>query len=142
VDALDGDVQSAGWSPDGQRIVVTSAGADGKCCVLTIITPSANIAAPPPSASAAIDAANARFLALAFFNGSGAHGPDAVVDQVSVQSVSFGTDTKTGRPAWLVQVSGTVTEPGSGGSKGSTYLSTMVLGVDAQTGDIDILAQG
>ena len=61
---------------------------------------------------------------------------------MSVQYVSLGTDSKTGRPAWLVQVSGTVTEPGSGGSKGPTYLSTMVLGVDAQTGDVDILAQG
>ena len=135
--ALDGDVQSAGWDPDGQRITVTSAGA------LTIITPSAGSPAPSPSASSwAIDAANARFLALVFFNGPTAHGTDAVVDGVNVQSVSLGTDTKTGRPAWIVQVSGTVTEPGGGATKGSTYLSAMVLAVDAQTGEVEILAQG
>lgn len=135
---VDGDVESAGWSPDGQRIAVTSAGA------LTIITPSTGSPAPSPSASSswAIDAANARFIALAFFNGPSAHGTDAVVDGVSVQSVSFGTDTQTGRPAWIVHISGTVTEPGSGGSKGSTYLSAMVLAVDAQTGEVEILAQG
>lgn len=85
-----------------------------------------------------IDQARATTLAREFF--ATAHGDGATVSNVHVLSVALGT-SRTGRSAWDVNITGDVTEAGN--SSGSpSYGSAMWLFVDAETGAVQVFAQG
>jgi hypothetical protein len=82
-----------------------------------------------------IDEGRAGALALDFF--SRQHAPADSLSNVRIVSEKQTTES-SGRTVWEVQVSGGVTEPGSG----FTYESAMVLDVDVRSGSVSLVARG
>ena len=75
-------------------------------------------------------------IAREFYASEDTHGAGTTTNNVSVQGVR--RVVASGRSAWRVEISGDVTEAGSG----VTYQSYMLLDVDAETGAVTIFAQG
>ncbi|HEY7023657.1 MAG TPA: hypothetical protein VH371_01710, partial [Candidatus Limnocylindrales bacterium] len=76
-------------------------------------------------------------LARTFFASPETHGSGTIVSDVEVTEMELLTDDVTGRPAWRISIDGTVTDAAR-----AKWTSAFVLSVDAQTGDIRVVAQG
>jgi hypothetical protein len=87
---------------------------------------------PPPTIRVA-DTAAAESLARAYF--ATVNGAGNVVAATVRRTTRVTVD---GHDAWQVEMSGTVTDPGSG----TTHASAVILLVDAVTGDVTLVAQG
>lgn len=120
------------WSPDGSRLAVNVD--EGVAFLTPGSTPP--IAEPSPGEPVAIDATQARFIALGFFYDPKTHGEYTDIDGAQITSLTFDAGTETGVPAWIIEISATT----SGPAKGQTGTSNMTLSVDASHGRVRILA--
>jgi hypothetical protein len=123
-----------GKAPDRQRTLVLLAVLAAVIIaggILTFIRVS-----PGGGRSTTIDAAQARMIARDFF--MDAHGPDPMLGDVRFLGTELERDN-AGRWAWVVELEGDVAGTDD---MVVTYPSAMLLSIDAETGEVTIVAQG
>jgi len=131
---LPGAVHSATLSPDGLVMAVSwSPPPDSGGPAFTMITPSQSPTSPQPP----IAMETAKGIAESFFTSPDTHGSASQVTDVVISSATLGTETATGRLVWTVGVTGKVTGPDP---TEPSYVSTMILLIDAETGDVRVFS--
>ncbi len=76
-------------------------------------------------------------IAREFYTSADAHGAAATTSNVTILGVD--RTIANGRSVWRVEITGDVTEAGR---TSVTYMSAMLLDVDAETGAVTVFAQG